>query len=230
MYSSLLGLPHSGTMIWREVTMVAGGQAKVRQFGKFLLYRHLRSEGECIESFACKKKDTAEEVEIRILKVAANKNSPLLKRFVHELKMVARLRHPAIIRVLEAGVTDGRGYFTTPLRKSMRLEDFMEKRGKGLPAKDVLSCAEIITDAIALMHQAKIIHRTLSPTSVHVDLERRFPLWANVRPCVICVCSVSHLKAILLWLKWWKRQKVWTAKLSMKDRTCFCCVPSFFAC
>jgi len=160
-------------------SVVGQESSGVKKFGKYLLYRHLRSEGVCIESFAARRGDTGDELEIRILKPPVAKDSPLLKRFVHELRMLARLRHPAIIRVLEAGVTDGRCFFTTPLRANIRLAEFLERRGSPLPPTDVLKCAEILTDAVALMHRANLVHRTLSPTSVHVDLGRKFPYIAE---------------------------------------------------
>ncbi|MEM7344050.1 MAG: protein kinase, partial [Chloroflexota bacterium] len=87
-----------------------------------------------------------------------------------EFQILAGLRHPNIISVLDYGFTDKRlPYFSmTYLPKS---QTFLEA-GKHLPTSDKVELFRQLLQALAYLHRRGIIHRDLKPNNVLVDKER----------------------------------------------------------
>ena len=110
-------------------------------------------------------------VEIRILAIGGDGKSPMGKRFIEELKVLASVDHPSIISVLDQGIVGGNHYFTTAYHNSTRLEDYLALRGGSLPEEEFLKCAEILTDAIAVLHGEDKLHRGISNKSIFVNLD-----------------------------------------------------------
>ena len=137
--------------------------------------KRLRKSGGLFNSFAALHRETKEKVEIRILKNPTPERSPLTKRFIHELQLLAKVRHPSVIPVFNAGYKEGRLYFTTVLRKSVRLDKYLEAKGGRLAIEDTMRFAKTLVSAIAAMHKQKVIHRSLSTTVIYVDVNKDVP-------------------------------------------------------
>ncbi len=98
-----------------------------------------------------------------------------LRRFEYESQLLARLRHPGIAQVFEAGTyDDGAGtdagvpYFAMEYIPGARaITDYAE--GKRLAARARLELFVKVCDAVHHGHQKGIIHRDLKPPNILVD-------------------------------------------------------------
>jgi tetratricopeptide (TPR) repeat protein/predicted Ser/Thr protein kinase len=90
------------------------------------------------------------------------------ERFRIERRVLARLTHPGIARILDGGVTgDGRPYFVMEFVDGERLDRAIA--GTGLD--DRLALFERIADAVRYAHAHAVIHRDLKPANVLVTRE-----------------------------------------------------------
>src|SRR5262245_42898974 len=91
-----------------------------------------------------------------------------LKRFSHEARILARLHHPGIAQVYEAGMSeDGRSFFAMEFIRGMRLDEYA--RGHGLDAASRLELLARVCDAVQHAHDQGVIHRDLKPANILVD-------------------------------------------------------------
>lgn len=85
-------------------------------------------------------------------------------RFLIEAEMLARVKHPNIVQVFEAGTHDGFPFLTLELVDGGTLTDFTQ----GKPQPPVLSAEllALLADAVQAAHHQGIIHRDLKPGNV----------------------------------------------------------------
>ncbi len=90
-------------------------------------------------------------------------------RFMREALITARLQHPAIVPVYEAGRwPDGEPFYAMKLLSGKALSDLITER----PALDarlkLLPNVIAVADAIAYAHEHRVIHRDLKPANIMV--------------------------------------------------------------
>ena len=92
----------------------------------------------------------------------------LLKRFSHEAQILARLQHPGIAQVYEAGIAeDGQPFFAMEFIRGMPLDEYA--RSHGLDAAARLELLAKVCDAVQHAHDKGVIHRDLKPGNILVD-------------------------------------------------------------
>ncbi|HEX3761047.1 MAG TPA: serine/threonine-protein kinase [Kofleriaceae bacterium] len=94
----------------------------------------------------------------------------LRARFEREAKITARLQHPAIVPIYEAGTwPDGSAFYAMRLVTGGTLADAIE-RATTLEARlALLPHVVALTEALAYAHARRVIHRDLKPANVLVD-------------------------------------------------------------
>jgi tetratricopeptide (TPR) repeat protein len=91
-----------------------------------------------------------------------------LDRFRREQDILARLSHPHIAPLLDAGLTpDGTPWLAMALVEGLRIDDWCRQHHADVPARVRLMLE--VCDAVAHAHQALVIHRDLKPGNVLVD-------------------------------------------------------------
>ncbi len=91
----------------------------------------------------------------------------ILRRFSRERRILARLEHPHIARLLDGGATeDGRPYFVMELVEGEPITDYCRSRDLG--ADERLRLIEDCCDAVAAAHRNLVVHRDLKPSNVLV--------------------------------------------------------------
>jgi eukaryotic-like serine/threonine-protein kinase len=98
-------------------------------------------------------------------------DSSLLRRFEHESQALARLQHPGIAHIYEAGVADtGFGpqpYFAMEFIRGQALRDYVETHR--LSVRERVALMIKICRAVHHAHQRGLIHRDLKPGNILVD-------------------------------------------------------------
>jgi len=87
-------------------------------------------------------------------------------RLLQEARIIARLEHPGIVPVHDAGVLpDGRPYYTMKLVQGRRLDEHVES----VPSlSHRLRLFLRICDAVAFAHAHRVLHRDLKPANIMI--------------------------------------------------------------
>jgi eukaryotic-like serine/threonine-protein kinase len=87
------------------------------------------------------------------------------ERFRREMLVTARLQHPHILPVLNAGARDGLLYYVMPYVPGESLRGRMEREPR-LPVAEAVRILREIVDALACAHDAGVVHRDVKPENV----------------------------------------------------------------
>ena len=105
------------------------------------------------------------EVALKVIGVS-DPDGVLAIRLLQESRVIAKLEHPGIVPVHDAGaLPDGRPYYTMKLVQGKRLDEHA-KHVKGL--SDRLRIFLRICDTVAFAHSHHVLHRDLTPANVMV--------------------------------------------------------------
>jgi len=89
-------------------------------------------------------------------------------RFLQEIRVTARLRHPHILPLYDSGAVDGVLYYVSPLVEGGSLKARLERDGK-LPAAEAVRIAREVADALEFAHQQGVIHRDIKPDNILLE-------------------------------------------------------------
>lgn len=99
----------------------------------------------------------------------------LVQRMAQERQIAARLVHPAIARLYDAGVDDtGRPFIAMEYVEGRRIDDWVREQKLDVAATIALYLQ--VVRAVAYAHGRLVIHRDLKPSNVLVDAEGRAQL------------------------------------------------------
>ena len=115
--------------------------------------------------------DTTYEKRVAIKVVKRGTDTDVVLRcFRAERQILARLEHPCIARLLDAGSTpDGRPYFVLEMVDGLRLDQWIRQRAGDLRQR--LELFLKICGAVQYAHQNLVVHRDLKPGNVLVTPE-----------------------------------------------------------
>jgi len=86
-------------------------------------------------------------------------------RFLREIAIAARLKHPHILSLIDSGEAGGFYYFVMPYVEGESLRDRLE-REKQLPIEDAIEIAREVTDGIGYAHRQGVVHRDIKPANI----------------------------------------------------------------
>jgi len=103
------------------------------------------------------------EVAVKVLNTPDLEAAP---RMWEEARILARLEHPGIVPVHDAGsLPDGRVFYAMKFVRGRRLDEHVVEK---LPLPDLLRIFQRICEAVAFAHVHGVIHRDLKPENVMV--------------------------------------------------------------
>ncbi len=88
-----------------------------------------------------------------------------VERFKREIMTAARLQHPHIVPLLNAGEIDGVPYFTMPYVKGEGLRQKLRSEG-ALPTAEAVRLMRDVASALAYAHAEGVVHRDIKPDNV----------------------------------------------------------------
>jgi eukaryotic-like serine/threonine-protein kinase len=90
----------------------------------------------------------------------------LRERMIREAQIIARLEHPGIVPVHDAGtLPDGRIYYAMKYVRGSRLDEYA---ARGASLNDRLRKFQAVCDAVAFAHAHGVIHRDLKPQNIMI--------------------------------------------------------------
>ncbi len=166
------GFLSSPSLPWAEED-ADGAQRIGQRLGDWQITARLGSGG-MGEVFEARRADGSFEgvAAVKLLKRGMD-SAAVLQRFAQERQALARLNHPHIARLLDAGASDdGLPYFVLEYVEGRPIDEAV--RGLALEAR--LKLFLQLTDAVAHAHRNLLVHRDLKPGNVLVDGEGRVKL------------------------------------------------------
>ena len=152
---------------------------------RFALERELGGAGPCRVLLA-RERATGCVVVVKALGGASDPTEPAERaRFEREIALTARLRHPNLIDVLDAGITrDGCLFYTMPFVAGETLRERIARDGP-LPVCESLRIARALAHALHHTHRRGIVHRDVKPANVLLEAPDGDARHAASRPVLI---------------------------------------------
>jgi serine/threonine protein kinase len=86
-------------------------------------------------------------------------------RFLREIEIASRLRHPHIVPLYDSGEVNGTLYYVMPYEDGRSLRERLTNEGR-LPTDDAMVVLRDICDALAHAHRHGVIHRDIKPENI----------------------------------------------------------------
>jgi serine/threonine-protein kinase len=90
------------------------------------------------------------------------------ERFVREGRTLARIHHPSIVQVFDAGITEGAVYLAMELVEGHSLAELL-RSGGSLPTGQVVRIVEQVGAALAALHAGGLIHGDVKPANILLE-------------------------------------------------------------
>lgn len=111
--------------------------------------------------------DFVQQVALKLLNAAAEGSPILTERFCQERKLLARLEHPGIARLLDGGaLADGKPFLAMEYVNGERIDAWSDRHGLDLPARVALFLK--VCAAVDYAHRNLVIHRDIKPANILV--------------------------------------------------------------
>jgi serine/threonine-protein kinase len=109
-------------------------------------------------------------VAIKLMNREVASDSDQLERFRREARAVARLSHPNIVHVIDAGEDEGRPYIVFEYIDGETLKEQIRRLGR-LDIPDAVAYCVEIARALGAAHSNNVVHRDVKPQNVLIDNE-----------------------------------------------------------
>jgi serine/threonine-protein kinase len=104
-------------------------------------------------------------VAVKLLDERAASDDGLRGRFVREARLAARLSHPNVVSVFDAGEDDGRPYIVMEHVEGETLADLLARRDR-LPPEEARGLALQAAHGLAHAHAVGLVHRDVKPQNL----------------------------------------------------------------
>jgi eukaryotic-like serine/threonine-protein kinase len=112
------------------------------------------------------------QVAIKLLHREISEEADQLERFRREARAAARLSHPNLVGVIDAGEDDGRPYIVFEYIPGRTLKRRIQEEGR-LPIDEAVAYAIEIGRGLTAAHARKLVHRDVKPQNVLIDPDGR---------------------------------------------------------
>jgi WD40 repeat protein len=136
-----------------------------RRVGRFAIVREVGQGGfaRVYEAFDTRLK---RRVALKVARPEAVIAPGSRRRFVREAELAARLDHPHIVTILEAGEADGHVYIAEEFCPAGNLGEWLDRHPGPLPPRVAARVVFTLASAVAHSHGFCILHRDIKPANV----------------------------------------------------------------
>jgi tetratricopeptide (TPR) repeat protein len=160
------GSEEESTSLLEQFAEVPGGQ-----IGRYKLLSVLGEGGMGIVYLAEQHQPIRRQVALKVIKPGMD-SKRVLARFETEQQVLARMEHPYIARVYDAGLApSGRPYFVMEYVKGLSITEHCDKHR--LTIEQRLNLFLHICEALQYTHQKGIIHRDIKPSNILVVIQNQ---------------------------------------------------------
>lgn len=107
-------------------------------------------------------------VAIKVLSAVLTEDCTFVARFINEAKSAAKLNHPNIISVFDAGESSGVYYFVMEYAEGSPLDHVLKASG-ALSEKRVREIGAQVAQALRAIHRHQMLHRDIKPGNILID-------------------------------------------------------------
>jgi eukaryotic-like serine/threonine-protein kinase len=175
--TSSVGSTHRGSLQtaassgWSETSHEVGIESTVlpRAFGRFEIVRDLGSGGSGVV-FLARDPVLNRLVALKIPRPEVLLVRDLRSRFVREAQAAARLKHPNLVPVYEAGQVGATCYIASAFCEGPSLATWIKQQPSPVLPRTAARIVELLAEAIDYVHNEGILHRDLKPSNVLLEL------------------------------------------------------------
>jgi predicted Ser/Thr protein kinase len=140
-----------------------------QEYGRFRLQELIGHGGMGVVYRAIRTDGVPQKVAVKLLRGVIQDSSSA--RFVREARILARLDHPAIARLIDVGVRNGEAWIAMELVGGRPIDEYCDQHD--LDTRQRVQLLALIADAVATAHRSLVVHRDIKPTNVLVDADGR---------------------------------------------------------
>ena len=105
---------------------------------------------------------------IKLLSADSSRSTDIRSRFFQEAQVIARLKHPNIVPIMDVAEFGGRPYYTMSYIEGGSLAELLLKEKK-LPTHKAINIVAKLLSALSEVHGKGIIHRDIKPDNVLLE-------------------------------------------------------------
>ncbi len=138
-----------------------------RSFGRFRLVERIGAGGMGVVYRAERTDGVQQSVAVKL--VSSVVDAAARPRFEREAQLLAHLEHPAIARLIDAGIADERAWFAMEYVRGERIDAYC--REHGLAPGQVVRLLIQVARAVTAAHGMLVVHSDLKPANVLINTE-----------------------------------------------------------
>jgi serine/threonine protein kinase len=121
-----------------------------------------------------------------------------LRSFVNEARSLASFDHPALVKVYRFWEANGTAYMAMPLYKGPTLKKWLQDSRNTVDEHWVISVLAPLTEALALVHDATLVHRDISPDNIILVEPTGKPLLLDFGAARKVISDMSNALTVIL--------------------------------
>ncbi len=128
----------------------------------------LLGKGGFAEVYLALDKMLERKVAIKILLPKHASDPDIVKRFIREARLYAKLEHPNLINIYETGIAEGTAFIVMKYVKGKNLKSYIEEDKRTRLAL-VPGIINALSSALTYIHNKGIIHRDIKPANIIIE-------------------------------------------------------------
>jgi serine/threonine-protein kinase len=156
-------LVEEGTLTEFQARRLLRGK-KGLAFGRYALLDHI-GQGARGRVFKARHRLMDRVVALKVILSDREMSKPAVSRFFREMKIVALLDHPNVVRAIDADIHEGCPYIVMEYLEGDDLGNLLVRRGS-LPPAEVIEYMAQAARGLAHAHEKGVIHRDIKPTNL----------------------------------------------------------------
>ena len=157
----------SGHLTKYQAEQILSGKGKNLCMGQYILLEKLGAGG-MGQVYKAYHPGMERMVAIKVILAKGNTDADTVKRFEREVKAAAKLAHPNIITVFDAGNAKGRHFMVMELVKGEDLSELISQKGR-LSVRDAVDYITQAAKGLKFAHTNGVIHRDIKPGNLILD-------------------------------------------------------------